>query len=106
VSGVITPNAALGNLFRHVATTDVTLAAPTGGVDGQQIVVEVTASGGDRTLLIADSSDPITISPGVWWIGRLIYHTTGDTWVLDEGGSGGSGVSAGRSAAIASILGS
>lgn len=97
VSGVITPNAAAGILFAHDAAADVTLAAPSGGVDGRQITVEVEAVGGARTLTIAGSSDPVVIPSGGVWIGRLIYRAPPkDRWDLDEGsGVGGSAGSIG-----------
>lgn len=46
-------NAGQGTLFRCTATGNLTLADPTGGVDGQYIRVEITASGGARTVTLA-----------------------------------------------------
>jgi hypothetical protein len=85
--GSITPNAAQGSLFRHVATADVTLAAPINGADGQVITVQVQASGGARNLTVG-SSAPVNISSGGWWNGELRYHQGSDTWVLVAGGGG------------------
>jgi parallel beta-helix repeat protein len=87
-TGVLTPNAALGVLFRHVALTDVTLGAPTGGIDGRCIDVQVYASGGDRALTVAGATE--TIASGTWWWGRLSYDAGHDQWVLDASGSVGS----------------
>jgi lysophospholipase L1-like esterase len=89
VSGTITPNAALGyGPHRHIATSDVTLAAPTGGVDGQPIEVQVLASGATRTLTAAGAS--ITIPAGSWWWGHFSYVSSSSTWLLDDSGGGGS----------------
>jgi hypothetical protein len=89
VSGTITPNAAAGNLFRHDATTNVTLAAPTGGTNGESIDVQVYASGGDRVLTVAGTAT--TIPSGSTWWGKLSYNTTRDEWVLYTGDSAGGG---------------
>jgi hypothetical protein len=92
-SGTITPNAATGSLFRHTATANVSLASPTGGVDGQEVVVEVLASGADRLLTAAGAT--VTIPSGTWWTGTMRYHTTGDTWVLSGEGAVGASTIAG-----------
>lgn len=94
VSGTITPDATLGyGPHRHTATTNVTLAAPTGGSDGQPLEVQVYASGADRALTVA--AVPITVPSGSTWWGRFSYVLARDEWLLDDtgGGSGGGGSS-------------
>ncbi|MFE7485455.1 glycosyl hydrolase family 28-related protein [Streptomyces sp. NPDC057552] len=49
----VTPNAARGNHFRLSMGGNRTLAAPTNPTDGQRIMLEVTATGGARTLTLA-----------------------------------------------------
>lgn len=81
---VVTPNATQGSNFRCVATGDLTLNAPTGGVDGQTITVRVKASGADRALIFEGGIvTPIVITSGQWWTGQLTYHQADDTWVLE-----------------------
>lgn len=86
VSGVITPNASAGNVFRHVALADVQLADPIGGVDGQRITIEVQASGADRVLSFTGSTDTVTIPAGEWWEADLRYHQPTLEWFVDTGG--------------------
>jgi hypothetical protein len=52
-AATIAPNAGQGTLFRVSATGNLTLTDPTGGVDGQYIRVEITASGAARTVTLA-----------------------------------------------------
>jgi hypothetical protein len=97
VSGTITPNAALGyGPHRYSATSDVTVAEPTGGVDGELIEVQVYASGADRVLTVAGSA--ITIPAGLCWWGHLSYDPGHTTWFLDDGIGIGSAASATGSA--------
>lgn len=49
-AATITIDATTGNNFFVSATGNVAFAAPTGGVDGQQLMIEVYASGGARTV--------------------------------------------------------
>lgn len=49
----ITPNAATGVHFRLSATGSPTINLPSGGVDGQRLLFEITASGGARTVTFA-----------------------------------------------------
>jgi hypothetical protein len=99
VGGVITPNAASGDVFRHTADANVQLADPTGGIDGQTVAVEVLATGADRTLTFAGGAAAVTIAVGLKWAGVLRYDTARTEWVLDDstgggaGGGGGAGVS-------------
>lgn len=88
--GVITPDAAAGSVFRHEASADVTLAEPTGGVDGQEIAVAVLASGGARTLTVAGAGS-VSIPAGRWWVGELRYDATTTTWLLDDTAQGPAG---------------
>lgn len=86
-NGTITPNAATGSTFRHVATADVALAEPTGGIDGQEIAVAVLASGGSRTLSFAGGITSVTIPSGQWWVGKLRNDAATTTWLLDDAGT-------------------
>jgi hypothetical protein len=79
----ITPDAATGALFRVVATGNLTLNDPTGGVDGQWVRVEITASGASRTLTLAGITPTVTIASGARWAGDLVYD--GTDWWLDDG---------------------
>ena len=101
VSGIITPNANVGSLFRHVATADVELADPTGGVDGQRVTVEVQASGADRTLTLSGTLGSVEIPSGEWWKADLRYHQPTLEWFIDEGsGSGGPALIAGANVTL------
>jgi hypothetical protein len=100
ISGVITPNAALGSgPHRYTATENVTLASPTGGYDGQPLDVQVFASGADRILIVAGAG--VAIPSGRWWWGRLSRVALTDTWILDDssGGAAGGTTSGGASSA-------
>jgi hypothetical protein len=89
-ASTITPNAGTGSLFRCTATGDLTLADPINGVDGQTVVVEILASGADRTLNFAGGGTAVVIPSGQWWVGTL--RLNGSTWLLDDDlGGGGSG---------------
>lgn len=52
-ASVITTDARQANLFRVSLAGNRTLAAPTSPVDGQRVVWEITASGGQRQLALA-----------------------------------------------------
>lgn len=82
VTGVITPNASAGTVFRHTATADVQLADPINGTDGQTIRVQVTASGGSRTLSFATGGVPSVLIPsGGWWRAQLEFISP-SAWLL------------------------
>jgi hypothetical protein len=100
VSGTITPNAAVGSRFRHTALGDVTLADPTGGVDGQTVIVEVEASGADRVLSFVGETADITIPVGECWKGELIYHGPTLEWFLDAGVNTGAALVAGSNVTL------
>ena len=76
----VTPDASQGCVFRVTATGALAIASPTNGIDGQLITIEVLASGGDRPLTVGTTAT--TIPSGTWWVGRWIYHSSGDLWVL------------------------
>jgi hypothetical protein len=76
-------NAALGSLFRVTATGNLTVTDITGGTNGQQIVLEVLASGGARTLTVAGS--PVTVQGGEKWAGTLRFDAGRDEWLLSAG---------------------
>lgn len=94
VSGVITPNASLGTLFRHDATAAVALASPTGPSDGQPLDVQVYASAADRVLSLPNGLTSVTIAAGSTWWGHFSYHQGRDQWLLDDD-TGGGGSSSG-----------
>jgi hypothetical protein len=77
----VTLNATTGDIFRCVATGNLTLADVTGGYDGQSITFMVKASGADRVLTAA--GDTYAISSGTWWIGDLQYNLSDNAWILD-----------------------
>ena len=79
-AATITPNAALGALFRIVAVGDLTLNAPINGTDGQTVIVEVTASGGTRKVTFPSGWPPVRIPTGGKWRGIFTYSTGNDTW--------------------------
>lgn len=81
-ASTITPIAAQGALFRCTATGDLTLANPTGGVDGQWIRVEITASGATRTLSLTGITPTVSIPSGGKWAGDFVYDGT-DWWLSD-----------------------
>jgi hypothetical protein len=84
-ASTITPPAAQGSLFRVAATGDLTLNDPTGGVDGQWLRIEVTASGATRTLTLAGITGTIAIPSGSKWAGDLGFD--GTDWWLSDGAS-------------------
>ena len=84
-----TIDASTGTRFRVTATGDLTLAAPTNPVDGQQITVTILASGANRALTISGSivlttgiTSPITITSAKRWIGGLAYNSDAAAWIL------------------------
>lgn len=83
-----TPDATTGNHIRYVATGNLTVNVPTGGVDGQRILFEVQASGAQRTVTFASGyevSGPVpgqvfTVASGAW--GYFAVVNRGGTWRL------------------------
>lgn len=90
----LTLDATLGALFRCTATGNLTLADITGGVNGQEITLEVRASGADRTVTVAGTST--VVQAGQWWSGSLRYNASTDTWLLTGSSGGGSSTTAPR----------
>jgi len=77
----VTLDATTGSLFRIAATGALTIAAITGGVDGQSVTVQVTASGADRTVTWSVGGiATATITSGTTATWRLIYYSTGTVW--------------------------
>jgi hypothetical protein len=83
----ITPNATSGSYFRIVATGNFTLNDPINGIDGQSVVIEVRASGGDRVVTVAGGT--VLVPNGQWWVGTLTYVAAAATWLLEDGSGGG-----------------
>ncbi|HEV7449294.1 MAG TPA: hypothetical protein VGP13_02015 [Candidatus Paceibacterota bacterium] len=49
-------DASLGNLFYLNTQGNRTIAPPTNSMDGQKVIIRVTAIGGDRTLALSSSA--------------------------------------------------
>ena len=89
----VTLDASAATTFRVSATGPLTIADITNGANGQQIALEVLASGADRTLTVAGGT--VVVPAGLWWQGALRYDQPIDTWKLTEsagGTTGGGGV--------------
>jgi hypothetical protein len=86
----LTINALQGALFRITATGNLTITDITNGTNGQEITIEVLASGANRTLTIAAGS-PTTITAGQWWTGAFRYNAGLDQWLFGGSSAGGSG---------------
>lgn len=87
-AATITPNAANGTHMRVVATGALTVNTPTGGVDGQRMLIEVQASGADRVVTFAGGyensqavpSSAFTILSGTWGYFAVVLRSA--TWRL------------------------
>lgn len=87
-AATITIDASTGNSFYVTATGNVTFAAPTNGVDGQQILIEVYASGGARTVAFSGTNTVLAglgstlsvASTKVGYVG-MRYSTRAGHWV-------------------------
>lgn len=85
--GTIGIDAADGDYFRIALTADRLLVAPVNGTDGQRILVEARATGGERKLSLHPAillgngiRTSITIPAGRRWFGELVFiRSTG--WV-------------------------
>lgn len=85
----LTINATQGALFRVTATGNLTIADITGGVNGQEITLEVLASSADRTLTFGVGSPVFTtITSGQWWSGSFRYNSGLDTWLFSDADGG------------------
>jgi hypothetical protein len=100
-SSSVTLDAAASSVFWCTATGNLTLANITGGVDGQELVFGVEASGADRTLTVSGGTE--TIPSGQVWLGVFRYRAAGDTWWRVGSGGGGSGAVADGSITDAKI---
>ena len=76
----LTLNAAAGCVFRVTATGDVTVADIVNGVDGQQISLEVLASGVARTVTVT-GANRITVPAGRWGSWTFRYNATTGAWL-------------------------
>jgi hypothetical protein len=84
-ASTVTIDAGSGSRFKITATANLTLAAPTNGVDGQMVLVAVTASGSGRTLTLSGISlTTNTVSPYAINSGKTAYLgfrcAGGSTW--------------------------
>lgn len=94
-AATITVDAASGALFRIVAVGDLTLNDPINGTDGQEVVIEVLASGGQRTISFAGgTSSAVAIPTGLRWSAAMRYNATDNVWLLSDA-TGGSGSGSG-----------
>src|SRR5690349_15457523 len=84
----MTLNVSGGARFRISATGDLTVADIVGGTNGQEISLEITASGGSRTITVGGVADVVTA--GGRWVGKFVYDQPADTWTQIAGGGGGS----------------
>jgi hypothetical protein len=90
-SASVTINAALGSLFRIVATGNIALQPPANGSNGQLITVQIQAASADRTLNFPGTSfSPVLIPTGQWWSGEFRYNALSVEWVLNDGAAVGS----------------
>lgn len=90
LTGTVTLARANGRSQKAALTGDVTLAVPTGGSDGKQIKVRLTASGADRALdlhaaiLLPSASTtefPVTLTSGKSYL-LLLEHNGTAWWVV------------------------
>ena len=75
-SSVITTDARQANLFRVSLAGNRTLAAPTNPVDGQRIVWEITASGGQRQLALATGAGGFVFGRDIAGLTAIAAGTT------------------------------
>lgn len=88
-AATVTIDAATGNNFYVSATGNVAFAAPTNPVDGQQLLIEVYASGGARTVSFTGTSTFVTglastlavASGKVGYVG-FKYSTRAGHWIV------------------------
>ena len=90
-SATLVINASLGGLFRCTATGNLVIADIQNGVDGQEIVVDILASGADRTITYGGTSTTVTV--GQTWSGRFRYTSASNTWRYTADSSSGSSAS-------------
>lgn len=92
-AGIITPDASTGALFRITAPGNFTLNDPINGTDGQEVVVEVLASGADRTVNFANGEPAVTIAAGSRLSTSLRYNAGSISWLVTSYSAGARGVS-------------
>lgn len=83
LSGPITPNASLGNIFYLNLTGDSTIAAPENGLDGQHITLELTSNGHAVTWGTGwdfGSTGIPVLSPDKTDIISAVFHDTFAEW--------------------------
>jgi hypothetical protein len=90
-AATITVDSTRGDHFRVAVAGDRTLAVPANGVDGQRIVIEVLAAGGDRAIgldpaigLCSGVQSPVAIGAGRRWFASLV-HVHGAGWLVVAG---------------------
>lgn len=87
-SGIINLDPTLASQYRLTATGDITFALMGTGSDGQRVLLEVQASGGQRVLTFdagyelssAVPTRTLTVSSGAWAYVSLLYRS--GTWRL------------------------
>jgi len=85
-------DASTGSLFRITATGALTVAAISNGVDGQQVMVQVAASGADRIVTWSVGGvSTATVASGTTGTWTLRYYSTGAAWSLVSTSTGGAG---------------
>jgi hypothetical protein len=84
----ITADASRGDYFRVRLGGNRVLEAPIDGADGQRVLIEALAAGGDRVLTLGGSivrsagiSATVTIAAGKRWFGELV-HVSALGWVI------------------------
>ncbi len=85
-------DASLGNTFLLTTTTNPTIAIPTNPTNGQKIVIELTASGGSRTLSLnsgtggfsfgTDITSLSATTSGATDLIGCIYNSTKNKWLV------------------------
>lgn len=93
-AATITPDATLGVHFRVTMTGALTINVPTGGIDGQRILFELTASGAQRVVTLHASyelgekviSRTVTVPSGLTgYVGVVNRSGTYRLLAVDEG---------------------
>lgn len=78
----VTLDASTGSTFRCVATGNLAVTAINSPVQGQEIKLEVQASGGARTVTVNGVAS--TVASGEWGTWRLSYNQTTTSWVVND----------------------
>jgi hypothetical protein len=88
-AATVTPDATLGNSIKITATGALAIAVPTGGIDGQNLVIEVLASGANRVVTLNASIALTTgqaaaytiVSAKVGFIALRYSALSGNVWI-------------------------